>query len=190
MLKKIVLGTLFIGFIGVLIYGAILRTDAKTSSGDAEGHGSGTGLGRGRANTEEETDVAYSRGQRQGRGQTARATSEQSVDVPELEQDIDSQSDRAAERQTVEGTVISVGAQALVVERVDGHQILVEGRAWTYALEQGFDVQIGNVVSVMGFLEDGEFKAGSLENLTTGQRMAVRDTNGRPLWSGGGRGSA
>ena len=38
-----------------------------------------------------------------------------------------------------------------------------------------------------GFYEDGEFKAGTVENLTTGETIVLRDEAGRPMWSGQGR---
>jgi hypothetical protein len=52
------------------------------------------------------------------------------------------------------------------------------------------DVQGEHTIIIMGFVEDGEFKAISLDNLTTGQYIAGRDASGRPLWSGGRRSGA
>ena len=37
-----------------------------------------------------------------------------------------------------------------------------------------------------GFYEDGEFKAGTVENLTTGETIILRDETGRPMWAGAG----
>lgn len=185
MLKKIVLGTLCIGFIGILIYGAILRTNAKTSSGDSRGPGLGTGLGRGRGDTVETTDVAYSRGQGQGqrRSQTARDASEQPVDASGLEQNSASQNDRVAEWQTVEGTVISIGTEAMVVELVDGHQILVEGQPWLYVQSQAFSPQIGDQVALKVFEEDDELKPGQIDNLSNGETITLRLEDGQPMWA-------
>jgi hypothetical protein len=152
MVKKIVVGTLFIGFIGVLIYGAILRTNAKTSSSNA-----------------------VSRGQGQSRNQTARAANEQPVDT---------QSERVSEWQTVEGTVISVGSEAMVVGLVDGRQLLVEGQPWLYVQTQAFSPQIGHQLVMEIFEEDDELKPGQIHNLSTGEIVTLRLENGQPMWSG------
>jgi len=40
---------------------------------------------------------------------------------------------------------------------------------------------------VTGFYEDGEFKAGTVENLTTGETIVLRDEAGRTMWPGQGR---
>ena len=85
---------------------------------------------------------------------------------------------------------VTVNSAELVIDTTAHEPILVEGCAWAYALEQGIDVQVGHVMTILGFVEDGEFKAISLENLTTGQHITVRDANGRPLWSGSRRGGA
>lgn len=68
-----------------------------------------------------------------------------------------------------------------------------EGASVTVSLGQsgysaGFAVAVGDQVQVVAFYEDGEYKAGSIENLTTGQSLALRDELGRPLWAGGGQG--
>jgi hypothetical protein len=52
---------------------------------------------------------------------------------------------------------------------------------------EGFALEIGDEVSVLGFYEDGEFKAGTVENLTTGETIMLRDEAGRPMWAGNGR---
>jgi len=48
MLKKIVLGTLLVGLIGILVVGAVIRTMDKTAL-VAEAHGPGYGRGNGEA---------------------------------------------------------------------------------------------------------------------------------------------
>ena len=88
---------------------------------------------------------------------------------------------------TVQGTVVSVDASALTVELDAGELLAVEGRAWRFAQEQGFSVQAGDEVRIVGFDEDGEFKPGQIENITTQTSLLVREESGRPLWAGGGR---
>ncbi|MBN1429565.1 MAG: hypothetical protein JXB07_14420 [Anaerolineae bacterium] len=176
MVKKIVLGSLLVGFIGVLVYGAILRTDAKTSSGGLDGHGAGDGLGRGRADTTEMTDAAVGRGQGQGQNQTARADHERQAGA---------QSERVADWQTVEGTIISVGSKAMVVELVDGRQLLVEGQPWLYAQTQVFSPQVGHQLVMEIFEEDDELKPGRIDNLSNGETVTLRLEDGQPMWARG-----
>jgi hypothetical protein len=52
---------------------------------------------------------------------------------------------------------------------------------------QDFALAVGHDVVVIGFYEDGEFKASTVENLATGASISLRDRSGRPLWSGRGR---
>ena len=46
MVKKLVLGALLVGLIGVLVIGAVIRTQDKTS-GNSDGQGNGNGSGQG-----------------------------------------------------------------------------------------------------------------------------------------------
>lgn len=87
--------------------------------------------------------------------------------------------------ETVRGEVIS-SASEIVVRTADGEEILVGlGQAW-YREQAGFTVAVGDEVVIVGFYEEGEFKAVSAENVTTGERLALRDTSGRPAWAGEG----
>jgi hypothetical protein len=88
---------------------------------------------------------------------------------------------------SVEGAVGPVDGSALVVQTTDGQEVVVEGRAWRFAQELGFSVQEGDEVNLLGFYEDGEFKASQIEDTTNGQTVLVRDESGRPMWAGGGR---
>lgn len=89
---------------------------------------------------------------------------------------------------TVEGTVISVDDIAMTVKTPSGEQVLVEGRPWSYALEQKFVATVGDQIKVKGFSESGYLTAAQLQNLTNGKTVQLRDANGRPGWSGRGRG--
>jgi hypothetical protein len=51
-----------------------------------------------------------------------------------------------------------------------------------------FALQAGESVGVQGYWEDGEFKTAQITRLADGQTLALRDTNGRPAWAGGGQG--
>lgn len=85
------------------------------------------------------------------------------------------------------GTVASVDGSALSLLTGDGYTLLVEGRAWSYAQEKGFSAQVGDQITLRGIYENDEFKPAQIDDLTSGQSIAVRDENGAPMWSGRGR---
>jgi hypothetical protein len=47
-----------------------------------------------------------------------------------------------------------------------------------------FVLTVGDEVTVYGYDEDGEFKAGVVENLTSGASIILREESGRPMWAG------
>ena len=87
--------------------------------------------------------------------------------------------------ETIQGYVADAGHD-LLVETAEGEVLVGLGPEF-YREEQGFEVSEGDNVEVQGYYEDGEFKAGSVENLTTGAEIVLRDpSTGRPGWSGRG----
>ena len=96
---------------------------------------------------------------------------------------------------TIQGAVVSVDGNTLIVQSAGGEETVVENRAWWFAQEQGFSAEVGDQVSLLGFYEDGDpmassgsrFEAGQISNETTGQTVEIRETSGRPLWAGRGR---
>jgi hypothetical protein len=192
MVKKIVLGGLLIGLIGFLITGAVVRTNAISGSGEGVGrHGAeatdvanggqgGNGQG-GRWATEEQTDAVRGGGiggwGQGGNGDgTGAAAQEPLADVA------------PTEWASFVGTVVSAADDLVEVETETGEIIPFEGRPLSFALEQGFALQLGDSVLLHGFDEDGEFKLGKVDNLETGASVILRDTSGRPGWAGrGGR---
>jgi len=88
---------------------------------------------------------------------------------------------RSVEWETLTGKVIVVDGD-ITVETAEGEVLVGLGRAD----REGFALEVGDEVSVTGFHEDGEFKAGTVENLTTGQTLVLRDETGRPGWAGRG----
>lgn len=55
-----------------------------------------------------------------------------------------------------------------------------------YREEAGFTVSVGDEITASGYTENGEFKAGMVENHTTGQTIVLRDETGHPKWAGRG----
>lgn len=87
---------------------------------------------------------------------------------------------------TLQGTIVSVTPDELVVQTTGGEQVLMDGRPWRFAQEAGFSAQAGDQLVLVGFYENGDFEVGQIENMATGQLVLIRDENGRPLWAGQG----
>ena len=192
MLKKVVLGTVFAIFIGALITGAVIRTMDKTEQvAEAEGSGSGNGRnaslenttyaenpesGQGRDRSTEAGSEAVVQGQGRGRngGEGSEVLTEEESDHP---------------WDAYSGVVIEMSEETLTIEIENGEWIIVEGKAWSFAQEQGYVIQPGDQVQFEGFYEDDEFKVSVVENLTTGESIILRDASGRPSWAGGNGGN-
>jgi hypothetical protein len=110
----------------------------------------------------------------QGQGGTANASGEPQAEVEEWV--------------TIEGTVMQT--LELMVEIGNDETVQVGLGPSHYRDAQGFVLNVGDQVRIDGYWEDGEFKAGEVENLTSGDTIVLRDAYGRPLWSGRGRGSS
>jgi hypothetical protein len=161
MLKKIILGGLLAALVGVLVIGGINRTAARGGETSSNQHG-------------QTTQAVEQRGGRNGAGGnqgSVEAVGEASV----------------TEWQTVIGTVSSVDASHAEIMLSDGRSIEVGGRAWQLAAAQNFTANAGDSVTLHGFDENGVFQIGQIDNQNNGQTLSLRDTTGRPLWSGRGR---
>lgn len=195
MLKKIVLGVLLTGLVAVLIGGAVIRTNAKTNEAAGVGgrHGWTTeataskdvfaaqdylaGGNGGRWNDAE--GVTGQGGGRWGQG-SALNTQPNGSGVPQADVE-------PTEWFTIEGVVVSATDDLVEIKTAAGEIIPFEGQPLRYALAQGFTVQAGDAVRLHGFDEAGEFKIGQVTNLSGGATITLRDTSGRPGWSGRGR---
>jgi len=193
MLKKIALGTLLTGLVAVLIWGAVIRTNAVSGAGAAEtgrrgqvtaqaatvenGQGSGGRWGE----TSQSTD---------GRGGGRRAQAGVEAQAPGRQgngtlNDIPQADVQPAEWLTIQGNVISVADDVVEIRTTVGEVISFEGRPLSFALEQGFSLEVGDAVALAGFDEDGEFKIGKVTS--NGASITLRDASGRPGWAGRGR---
>jgi hypothetical protein len=85
----------------------------------------------------------------------------------------------------IQGFANDTGHDLLV--ETGGGEVLVGLGPDFYREERSFTISEGDEVSVQGYHEDGEFKAGTVKNLTTGMEIVLRDAaTGRPAWSGSG----
>ena len=173
MFKKILKWSIYAGVVGLLIFGAVIRTEAKTEqensqpemrfeskSSDSPGQG-GEGVGR--------SDEGSGRnGSSSGSGDE--------VHLAEGEEH---------EWTSLVGVVSSQDLESLWIETSQGETAEVTGRAWSFILDSGMIFLVGDEVELEGFYENDEFEVSSIVNLTTSAFLQVREDSGRPLWSGG-----
>jgi hypothetical protein len=144
--------------------GIAAESQGRGQAGQAPGYGQeqgqeqGQGLGRGQG-----------QGQGQGRGQAEGL-----------------EPHAAPESETIEGVVVAT--DELVIETASGKTVQVGLGPIAYREALGFVLDTKQNVRISGYWEDGEFKATQLENLTTNQSIVLRDSSGRPMWAGQGRG--
>ena len=203
MLQKIVVGTLVAVLSGVLVVGAINRTDAKSEQ-VAQEHEVNSGR---LAREEDREPIQQSQGQ-QGQGNRAAYAETDTLESVSKgggqgrlsegsggnwQEDTSRGGEGSAsvgEWLEVVGTVVSMNDEELVLQLQDGQEMVVECKSWTYALELGFKTEIGNELKLYGFYEGEEFEIGGFEDLTTQLLTMVREESGRPFWAGGsGRGA-
>jgi len=200
MLKKIVLGALLIGLVALLIVGAVNRTNAKSGEGAGETGRRGQATesvmadavaqGSGSRWSETETPQGAT-GRGGGGGRWVQGGSPDQGSAPEQAPagqsgvpQADVQSD---EWRSLQGTVVSVADDLVEIRTAEGEVIPFEGRPLSFAAEQRFTLKVGDAVTFAGFEENGEFKLGQVTNLGNGASITLRDTSGRPGWSGRGR---
>jgi len=118
----------------------------------------GYGQSQGRGNAGSE---AESSGQGQGRNET----------------------ERTVEWETLTGEVIVIDHE-VTIQTAEGEVLVGMGQS---AYWESFGLAVGDEITVTGYHEDGEFKAGTVENLTTGETIVLRDETGRPMWAGRGQ---
>lgn len=87
--------------------------------------------------------------------------------------------------ETIQGVVIATEPELLL--RTDAGEVHIGmGPSFYWQDEAGFSAEVGDTISVFGYYEDDEFKAGEVRNLTTNAQVMLREMSGRPAWSGRG----
>jgi hypothetical protein len=90
---------------------------------------------------------------------------------------------------TLNGTILTAGRSTLTVNTAEQGELTLSLGEAGFVQSQGVTFQQGDKVKIVGFWQGTRFQAGEIDNLTTGQRVMLRDPNGRPLWAGPGRSS-
>ncbi len=188
MLKRIVFGALVLGISGVLIVGAINRTNDRLeretrSNEDRQGRQSaitedpgqryGGGQGEGQGERRQALDANVQLGQGNQANRQGKRGSDEIDEVVELLQ--------------TSGVVTAVDDDALVFDSAAGETLVIEGRTWMYARDQGFEADVGDQLELTGFYEDGEWKSTGIVNISKGLSLAIRGNSGRPMFAGQGR---
>ena len=189
MLKKIILWTLYVAFVGILIFGAINRTTAKI--GDDDGLQTGNAAEREAAVNPESGGNGNAYGQGEAASpQLDEPAEQEETAAPQLDEPAEHEGRDTTEHEwaTLTGTVSSVLPRGMTVAAPDGGLIEVTRKPWRFAQEQGFAPSVGDQITLDGFYEDGNFEVAVITDLTNGQTVRLRDEAGHPLWSVGGGG--
>jgi hypothetical protein len=176
MLTKILTGGLILIMIGAVVAGAIAVFGASN-----EAHPNAQARGRGTEPDLSARDETLSEGRGRGAGGQGQGRGEGGGWAAGTELGAAPQ-----EIETFEGLVVET--DELVVEIAPGETIQVGLGPGAYREAQGFGLQAGENVRVSGYWEGDEFKATEVRNHTTGQSIVLRDSTGRPMWAGQGRG--
>ena len=176
MIKKITVWILYAGIVGLLVFGAVNRTEAKAGAGTG-GSKSGSDSRDYPARRQEDQVVGEGAG-RQLEAGGSRAGSE-------IDSNRDSQPEAERyEMETLQGAVRSISSEQLEIGLAGSEVLLIDGQAWRYAIAQGFETDPGHRIEFSGFFEDGEYKLSWMRDLDTELGVEVRDPSGRPLWAG------
>lgn len=188
MFKNIILGVVLTTISAGLVYGAVTRTELRETTG-VGGNGGGSGNysttnergGRNQNESDFLNESNSGNGNRGGSGNGQGGASTAYGEPLELSlAEVD-------EIVQFEGVVREVSADHMLMDTYDDGQILIENRAWWFAVEAGFSTAAGDEITVSGFYDDDDaFEAISIENLTQGTSVQIREDSGRPLWAGNG----
>lgn len=206
MAKKLIIGGLIVVLVGALslaIYN-YTQTNQGLHVGQAMAYGNGVSQGsrggladgngaptegnanrgyRGGRSGDEVAVGSGEQGQAYGKGQTGdvlQGRNGNETGVPDQQAHVE-------EWLTLSGQVISVDTTGLTLQADDGQTLSIDlGPEWFWS-NQDVTLDAGERVVVQVFEEDGEIKVSQI-SLEDGTLLQLRDTDGRPLWAGRGRG--
>ncbi len=89
---------------------------------------------------------------------------------------------------TLEGSITALTNNGLIAQTSDAQTLTISfGRA-DFWQDQAVTFAVGDAISLLGFWQGDQFSAGQVTKTATGERLLLRDPNGRPLWAGTGQG--
>lgn len=89
---------------------------------------------------------------------------------------------------TLEGTLMSFQGGNMTMSTTAGEIVPFKTGQPRFFSEQGVTFQVGDEIIVVGYYDNGQFRAGDITQVSTGARVMLLDPNGRPLWAGPGNG--
>lgn len=173
----------------------LLNPTAAVAQGLTDGQGEGQGRNRSVSNSTEMADASGQGQPGQGQGRGNRDAAEQRQGASGGAGTFDgsgrnsgagqgrNETVRNIEWETLTGKV-SVVDHEVTIQTAGGEVLIGMGQS---AYWEGFELAVGDEITVLGFHEDGEFKARTVENLATGETLTLRDETGRPIWAGQGQ---
>lgn len=193
MIKNISLITIFVLFAGILIYGAVNRTIAKsetTARGEAQSLAANEPLAENDETQSPGSQESFGRqnGQgNQGQGNQGQGNQGQGNQGQGQGRNWQREASEIQEQISITGVVIQAPAYGvdMILETAEGDVLIGTGPG--YLAEQGFFIQAGDSLQVSGIWENDEFKAAEITHLADGTSIILRDEWGRPMWSGAGR---
>jgi hypothetical protein len=164
MIRKIGMWTLYVLVVGLLVFGAINRSQAKSDQIGNQSPGITSESGSIQIKDKEVIN---------------------SEDYQAGNTKLDSYSEDHVWVELV-GTINMFDNQRLVIQVEDDEIIEITGRAWKFAQESGYSPAEGNLLGITGFFESGEFKIATITDYYSGVNILLRHEDGKPLWGGKG----
>ena len=153
MLKKIIFWTLYIIFVGGLIWGAINRTSSILE--------------------EEDKNISINHIRETNPIAETEPTPSKDHPAPEI----------ATKWEILKGEISILSNRGATFTLENGSTLSINPRAWRFALEHGLQAQLGDTLLLTGFYEeDGKFELAHLRSLNNGTVVQIRDEDGHPLW--------
>ena len=159
MIKKIMLWTTYAMIVGLLVFGAVNRTSAKSDQGVL--------IGR-------PTTIDQKNQSTGGSGNSGRNSEVDNAEHEEIPTDHD--------WVDLSGVVVAFDTRTMVIQADYAGELEIAGRAWRFIQESGYLPVVGNKVILNGFYENDEFKIASLRDLDSEEIVMIRDFAGHPLW--------
>lgn len=159
MIKKYILWTTYAVIVGLLVFGAVNRTAAKSDQGVLVGR------------------PAAADQKIQGEGGSWNSDRNGDVDNVEHEE-IPTDHDWVE----ISGVVLAFDSRTLVIQADYVGELEIAGRAWRFIQESGYLPVVGNKVILNGFYENDEYKIANLRDINSEEIVMIRDVAGHPLW--------
>lgn len=181
MIRNLIVGILLAAFSGLLIVGAVNRTQARSGSEPLITE----------AITTRGTQTRASEGAQSG---NTLSTSGNRYGAEEYGQPgftgTGQPQPQAAGAETwtqVEGAVHEVTVSGVTILTGDGREVEIGGSAWRYAQSLGFNLAAGEPVVLSGFDDGDHFEVSQITRQEQQATISLRNELGQPLWSGRGR---